>query len=335
VSLSRAARWISLLLALETSCSRPPTQAGDAPGDVPRGEPEAISFLGEKLYAPVLPPDRRRELEARLAEARSRYEADPDDPEAMIWLGRRTAYLGRYREAIAVFTRGVAKFPSDPRFLRHRGHRYITTRRLEDAVTDLEKAAALVAGKPDETEPDGLPNARNIPTSTTNSNIWYHLGLARYLQGDFERALAAYRECLAFSKNPDGLVSTSHWLYMTLRRLGRAAEAERVLEAIPERLDVIENQDYERLLRMYQGRVSPASLLEEAGKSGSAVSFATVGYGVGNWDLTNGRTSEAVSLYRRILAGGDWAAFGDIAAEADLARLRQSGKDSGRSTARR
>jgi hypothetical protein len=34
------------------------------------------------------------------------------------------------------------------------------------------------------------------------------------------------------SKNPDGLVSTSHWLYMTLRRLNRRDEADRVLDAI-------------------------------------------------------------------------------------------------------
>ncbi len=333
MSLSRAAWWIPIVVTLETACSRPPAPVtGES-----RGEPEALSFLGEKLYAPVLPPERRRALEARLAEARSRYEADPNDPEAMIWLGRRTAYLGRYREAIVIFSVGVGKFPSDPRFYRHRGHRYITTRRLEDAVADLEKAAALVEGKPDEVEPDGLPNARNIPTSTTSSNIWYHLGLARYLQGDFERALDAYRKCLSYSRNPDSLVSTGHWLYMTLRRLGRTEEAARFVASIGEGLDVIENQEYERLIRMYQGKVSAAALLEEASRASSPVSFATVGYGVGNWDLYSGRAPEAVELYRRIVESGDWAAFGEIAAEADLARLSppQSGNDSGRSTARR
>lgn len=308
---------LCLLVAAAASCSHT-----SGPVDATRGDVEAVSFLGEKLYAPVLPPERRQELEKRLAEARSRYDADPDDPEAILWFGRRTAYVGRYREAIAIFTRGIEKFPSDARFYRHRGHRYITTRRLDDAVVDLEKAAALVEGRPDEIEPDGLPNARNIPTSTTHSNIWYHLGLARYLQGDFARALPAYRRCLDLSKNPDGLVSTGHWLYMTLRRLGRAEEAARLLESIPGELDVIENQDYERLLRMYRGGISAAALLDEAEESGSAVAFATVGYGVGNWDFYNGRTAEASALYRRILARGEWAAFGDIAAEADLASGR-------------
>jgi len=46
--------------------------------------------------------------------------------------------------------------------------------------------------KPNQIEPDGLPNAKNIPISTLKGNIWYHLGLAYYLKGDFENALWAY-----------------------------------------------------------------------------------------------------------------------------------------------
>ncbi|MGH9367313.1 MAG: tetratricopeptide repeat protein [Thermoanaerobaculia bacterium] len=310
-----------LALALAAGCAPAPAPRAAQPAPVTAAEPEAVSLFGKPLFAPPLSPERRKEFEARLSEARSRYEANPSDPDAILWLGRRTAYLGRYREAIAIFTAGLEEYPADPRFYRHRGHRYLTTRRFDLAAADLEKAAALAAGKPDEIEPDGLPNARNIPTSTTNSNIWYHLGLARYLQGDFEGALAAYRECLSFSKNPDGLVSTSHWLYMTLRRLDREAEARRVLEPIVEGMDVIENDDYERLLRMYQGKVSPESLLEEASASGSALGLATVGYGVGNWYLYNGRRQEAFATFRRILEGGQWPSFGYIAAEADSKRL--------------
>ncbi len=114
---------------------------------------------------------------------------------------------------------------------RHRGHRFITLRCFDDAIKDFEKAAKLVKGKPDEVEPDGLPNARNIPTSTLQSNIWYHLGLAHYLKGDFGSARKAYREAEKVSKNPDMMVATTHWLYMTLRRLGREKEATRIARA--------------------------------------------------------------------------------------------------------
>ena len=137
----------------------------------------------------------RRELELKRDEAQQRFDKEFNNVEAIIWLGRRTAYLAHYKEAIFTFSDGIEQFPTDPRLYRHRGHRYITLRCFDAAIADLEKAAKLIKGKPDEIEPDGLPNARNIPTSTLQSNIWYHLGLAYYLKGDFRRALSAYREC--------------------------------------------------------------------------------------------------------------------------------------------
>ncbi len=307
-------------LPLFASCAAP---APMPPAPLPAGA-EAVSLLGEPLVAPALPAAVRAEREAQLAAARVAAEAAPGDAAALIWLGRRTAYLGRYREAIELFGRGVASHPEDARFLRHRGHRFITLRRFAAAEADLERAAGLIAGQPDEVEPDGLPNARNVPTSTLQSNIWYHLGLARYLQGDFEGALAAYRRCLEVSGNPDMLVATSHWLYMTLRRLGREEEARTVLAPIRADLDVIENTAYHRLLLMYRGELAPDALLAAA-RGGGELDGATVGYGVGNWHLYGGRRDAALRTFREVLAGGPWASFGAIAAEAELARLGAKG----------
>ena len=239
----------------------------------------------------------------------TRAKREQEHADAIIWLGRRTAYLGNYQEAIDLFTDGANRYPRDARMFRHRGHRWITLRKFDRAIADLTRAATLIRGQEDQIEPDGLPNARNIPTSTLQSNIWYHLGLAHYLRGDFEKALDAYRECMKVSKNPDGVVSTSHWLYMTLRRLGRPEEAERVLDAISTDMDVIENQAYHRLLLMYRGEIAPEELLD---------SDATTLYGVGNWHLYNGRADLARPIFERIAAGREWAAFGFIAAEAEL-----------------
>ena len=280
-----------------------------------------MSLLGQPLSRPTLPEDTRRRYEEALAEARQRSYADPGDADALIWLGRRTAYLGRFRDAIELYTRGIQRHPRDPRLYRHRGHRYITIRDLDRAIADLDRAASLVGGREDEIEPDGIPNARNIPTSTLQSNIWYHLGLAHYLKGDFERALRAYRSCIGVSKNPDMLVATSHWLYMTLRRLGRDAEAARVLDPIRADLDVIENRAYHRLLLMYKGDLPVDSLLPAT--SSAALDDVTTAYGVGNWFLYNGDADRAKAIFERIVASGNWAAFGAIAAEAELARERQ------------
>jgi tetratricopeptide (TPR) repeat protein len=254
------------------------------------------------VVAPPIPEEARRELEAKLAAARAEYEKRPNDAEVIIWLGRRTAYLGRFDEAISIFSEGIAKHPRDARMYRHRGHRYLTLRCFDQAIDDLERAARLVKGRLDETEPDGLPNARNIPTSTLKTNIFYHLGLAHYLKGDFARARHAFRECLKFSKNPDMLAATSHWLYMTLRRMGRAGEALRVLDAVDERAEIIENHDYQRLLLMYKGRATPEQLLEEASRAGATLGYASTAYGVGAWYLSTGRPEKALRVFLDITA---------------------------------
>jgi tetratricopeptide (TPR) repeat protein len=279
--------------------------------------PEATSLLGKPLVSAEPAAEQRTPLEENLARARTDFDRNPDDEHAIIWLGRRIAYLGRYREAIDVFSRGIAKHPESARLLRHRGHRYLTVREIDKAIGDFERAGRLVSGKPDEVEPDGAPNARNIPTSTLQSNIWYHLGLAYYVKGDFERALGAYRKCLDVSNNNDMLVATSHWLYMTLRRLKRDAEARTVLERITPGMEIIENDSYYQLLLMYKGVRTPESLLTE---SSDALANATVGYGVGNWYLYDGKPADARDVFNRIVAGTQWPSFGYLAAEAELAR---------------
>lgn len=271
-----------------------------------------------KEIQPQLSAETQREFEAKLNEARERFEKDSRSADNIIWLGRRTAYLGRYKDAIRIFTQGVEQFPPDARLYRHRGHRYITLRCFDAAIADFEKASQLVRGKPDEIEPDGLPNARNIPTSTLQSNIWYHLGLAYYLKGDFQRALSAYREAEKVSKNADMLVATTHWLYMTLRRLGREKEAGRTLLPIKDNLDLIENADYYKMIRVYKGQLDPANVWAEISQRSDNLSNATIGYGLGNWFLYNGRRAEAEKIFRQVTAGNQWSSFGYIAAEVEL-----------------
>jgi len=290
------------------------TEAGNAQGKKPPAE-----FVNRP--APEVSAETRKEMEAQLDAARRRFEAKPNDSGARIWLGRRLAYLGRFSDAIEVYSEGIKKFPWDARFHRHRGHRYITLREFDLAIRDFEKAAKLIKGKPDEVDPDGQPNLRNIPTSTLHFNIWYHLGLSYYLRGRNQRAVNSYRECLRVSKNPDALVATSHWLYMTLRRMNRAGEAAKVLEPIREGMEIIENHGYYRLLLMYKGKIPPEDLLAETLKQDGSAGSTSILYGIGNWYLHNGRRDEALKIFRQMVNGDQWTSFGYVAAEADLKRL--------------
>lgn len=274
-----------------------------------------------KVVAPSMSADARAENVKNIEAATLRYEAEPTD-ENLIWVGRRVAYLGRYKDAIGVFSKGIERFPKDARFYRHRGHRYITIRCFDDAIKDFEKAAALIKGKPDEIEPDGMPNARNIPTSTLQSNIWYHLGLAYYLKGHFGKALKAYENCQKVSKNNDMRVATTYWHYMTLRRMGKRSKAEKLLKGFPTDIEIIENADYLNLLKLNKGEARAENLLSTIRGDANTLGSASLGYGIGNYFLYNGDMEKAVTIFRQIVAGNQWSSFGFIAAETDLLRTR-------------
>lgn len=311
-------------LALGLACAPAPSTEDDATDDT--SEPPAgvvTSLLGEPLYPMELDAETKAKLEANLAEAQASYDADPENEDTIIWLGRRLAYLWRYQDAIDVYTRGLLLHPESYRLYRHRGHRNISVRHLDRAVADLEKAAELSDGIPDAIEEDGAPNAQGIPRSTTQSNIWYHLALAYYLQGNFEKAADAYETCMEYSRvNDDMLVATADWQWMTLRRLGRDAEAAKVLEDIHEEMDVIENFAYHKRLLMYKGLVDPEELLDP---NADELDLATQGYGVANYYYVRGEVDKAREILDKVLEGKYWSAFGYIAAEADVKRMDEEG----------
>jgi tetratricopeptide (TPR) repeat protein len=283
-----------------------------------QAKPEATSLAGKPLYPIALPT--RAKLEADLAQAEKDLAAKPNDAEAIIWVGRRLGYLWRYQDAIAMFSKGIAAHPNNPKMYRHRGHRYITTRQFDRAVADFEKAVTLIKGMPDEIEPDGAPNPSGQPRSSLHFNIWYHLGLAHYLKGDYQKAVDAYVECMKVSTNDDSVAATSDWLWMTLMRMNRKADAARVLERITPKMDILENAAYHRRLLMYKGLEKPEALLDTA--SPDPTQIATQGYGVANYYFVTGNTAKAREVFETITSGAGWNAFGYIAAEADLRRMK-------------
>ncbi len=279
--------------------------------DVPGGA-QALTLSGKPLY-PAAPDQETLE---QLAQARKNYEADPDNADNIIWYGRRTAYTGDFRGAIEIYSEGIEKFPDDDRMYRHRGHRYITIREFDRAIKDLEQAAKLIEGKENEMEPDGQPNAQNIPVSSRHGNIWYHLGLAYYLKHDWENALRAYQEGFNAGRNDDNRVSTTHWLYMIKRRMGDEEGAASFLDVISANMNVIENYSYQKLCLFYKGEISEQQLI---GEEEDTPSGAATAYGLANWYYYNGNRDKAKEHLEALVATDSWAAFGFIAAEADLA----------------
>jgi tetratricopeptide (TPR) repeat protein len=290
------------------------SESSDLPR-VPAGV-QTFSLLGDTLYKVRITPEIFEEYNANFLEAVADYRVDPEDPDNIIWLGRRTAYLGEYREAVQIFTEGVYKHPEDPRMFRHRGHRYITLRMFDRAIDDFNNAASLMRRMADQIEPDGLPNHLNQPVSTLKSNVWYHLGLAHYLKGDYENALTAYENAFELDLTKDMYIATLYWYYSSLKRLGRDEEAGRSISGITPDIELIENDVYLNLILVFNG-IFDANRIAEI--EDDELANTTMLYGLGNWHYMNGRTERAFEIWQDIYDSGNWPAFGYIAAESELA----------------
>ncbi|MBN2244204.1 MAG: alpha-L-fucosidase [Candidatus Aminicenantes bacterium] len=278
--------------------------------------PETTSLRGERFYA--LPPSPSAWENYLRAKINFRKDANEENT---IWLGRRAAYLSHYRESVRIYTQGLERFPKSYRLYRHRGHRFITLREFDRAAEDLIKASQFIGNLPLEIEPDGMTNKINLPLSNTQFNIYYHLGLSYYLKKDYENALGAFEKCLEFSKNDDLLVAASYWLYLTLRKIGDDEKSRTVLGRINPDMEMVENDAYLRLLLLYKGEV-PATFLS-SWREMDEINQATVGYGLGNWYFFMGDIVSAYDIFKKVIEGDNWGAFGYIAAEVELTRPKK------------
>lgn len=282
--------------------------------------PEAISLLGVPLHA-------ARDTAGVIAQADAELAADPDNVTMIINAGIARAAARRFNSAIEMFTRGIEKHPNEARLYRFRGHRYLSLRRFDDAVRDLERAVAL---------------------DSTNYHITYHLALAYYLTQRYADAASAIEKCMAFADNPkwqaveearvnpiwyrscmsvktddDARAAMLDWRYRALRRAGKHADARRLARAVGEGWSTQENTPYYRALLFYRGIRDETSTLDSLSAAGE-LSFVTGAYGVANWHLMEGDTARARVLFEHIVGTSQWPAFGFIAAEVDLARMRGS-----------
>jgi len=276
---------------------------------------ETITILGDTLHSPEIKDGKSFD---QFKSAKTTYFDNQNNAEALIWYGRRTAYLGYFQEAIKLFTLGIKNHPDDARFYRHRGHRYISTRQYNKAISDFKKAVLLTDGKVDQLEPDGLPNTKNIPLSTLHGNIWYHLGLAYYLKNDMKNALKAFNNRSVTHKYDDNIVSGGHWLYMINRRLGKIDKSSAVINEVHKDMDIIENMSYHQSCLFYKGE------LQESEMEMDEVAL----YTLANWYVyEKNDTIKAKEYYQNLLEKGNPYSFAYIAGESDWNRLVNGNKN--------
>lgn len=231
-----------------------------------------------------------------IARADSALAADPTNVQKLIALGVAQSGARQFREAIQTFTRGLALAPNDPMLYRWRGHRYLSVREFDRAMADLTHGYQL---------------------DSTNYGILYHLGIVRFVRGDFNGAADAFTRAQSRAPDAGELAGATDWLWMSLMRAGRATEARAMLERRPDSLPIA--NAYARRLQLYRGQIRPEEVFTPADTGD--VQVATLSYGLGNWYLVHGDTTRAREWFDRSIKSGGWPAFGFIVSEAELKRL--------------
>ena len=232
-----------------------------------------------------------------IARADSALAVEPRNVERIIQLGLAHAAIRQYREAIRTFTRGIAIAPNNALLFRWRGHRYISVRELDSAIADLTRGNRL---------------------DSTSYDIWYHLGVARFVRAEFPAAADAFAHAQRLAPNDNEIVGATDWLWMSLSRAGRTADAQAALARAHDSLRITTATAYAQRIKLYKGRIGPDQVLTP-GDTGD-VAVATLAYGVGNWFLVKGDRAAARTWFERAIRSGGWPAFGFIAAEAELKR---------------
>ena len=231
-----------------------------------------------------------------VARAERALAADPRNVDKIIALGVAQSGVRQYREAIATFTRGLQVAPNNALLYRWRGHRYLSVREFDNALRDLERGAQL---------------------DSAIYGIWYHLGIVHFARGDFPGAVAAFSKALPIAPDSGERSGATDWLWMSLARAGRAAEAQALLDRHPDTPPG--GNQYTQRLSLYRGEVSPDAVVTPADTTD--IALATLGYGIGTWYLVRGDSTRAREWFERSVASGGWPAFGFIVSESELRRL--------------
>jgi tetratricopeptide (TPR) repeat protein len=234
-----------------------------------------------------------------VARAEKALAADPRNVDKIIALGLAQATVRQYHQAIESFTRGMKIAPANPLLYRWRGHRYISIGAFDKALADLTRGNTL---------------------DPANYDIWYHLGVAHFELGEFSKAADAFSEAQRRAPNANEVAGSSDWLWMSLSRAKRTAEAQKALAPITDTLKVTTAIAYAQRLKLYRGVSTPDQVVTAADTA--AVQLATLSFGVGNWYLVRGDTARARTWFQRAVASGGWPAFAFFAAENDLRRIR-------------
>jgi len=274
--------------------------------------PQAYSLSGKPLFSSAPDAIVLKKSDSVIQTIRAKGNLLEDD---FIEIGKQLVASARYKEAVENYTNGLNKFPESFKILRHRGHRYLTLRKLNLVVADLLKARELIKPQPDVWDFD----AKGNQTDTYQHQIEYHLGVYYFLKESYKEAVAAFEKSLKEAHEGNEIVGTTDWLYNSYQRNGQKEEAEKLLTTITQDFNADKEQAYFRRIMLYKGVVMPNELVDETLPAEKmSIQDVTKLYGLANWYSFQGNKEKAKELYAKIIKSNSWPAFAYLASETEF-----------------
>jgi predicted TPR repeat methyltransferase len=227
---------------------------------------------------------------------------EPDNADALHWLGVLTYQAGQFKEAAALLERAVAIKPGDAAFQHNLGQAYLDAGRHDDAVKAFSKATAA--------NPTGTESLVSLASAC----------LSRGSPGDASAAVAALRQANAAGLNSADL---HHQLGVAQLAAGRYADAIASCQtALSKKADDAMTIYHLGVAHRGAGQLKETrKCLIKALEIDPALSQAWCGLAM--LDVEAGKQSSAAGLFRRAIS----ANRNDVTAYQGLERvLRETGK---------
>lgn len=196
----------------------------------------------------------------------------------------------RYREAAEVYTKAVTLDPDRPDAIRQRAARYLASLQTEKAVADFERSLEL-----------GCDRADTL----------YRLGIAYYLNGQFEQSMAAEAEAFPLFDEEMG-IAAMYWNTLASMKAGKEAE---VAKQYYVGMQVGHHTAYDAVMALFTNHVTMDEAIARLESVNEDLEFAMMGFGTAM--IARQRGMEALYddiLYTVVKHDSFWIGYGYIAA---------------------
>lgn len=258
--------------------------------------------------------------EEPLQETLKSYELHPEEASLRIDLGRRYLELGRYEDAIRMFSTGIAADPESEIDYRYRGECYYHLQQFDRAMSDFEEAKKLAIVQPNQIEYAVDATSANTPVYNLHYNSYFLLGLVHFIKGEFDLAHRRFGYSWNEAQNDDLKAKTIFWMFLSLKKTGQENQATVTLDGVNPDMVTIATPVYKDLCTMFKGFISMDDLLKKY-QNAPIDEYQISRFGVGMWYAFDGQTDKAKQLLNDVVATGLWTSEVYPIAQAELNRL--------------